>query len=408
MKKQFQDKFEQLAAQSPVLMVFMVVLLTAAVVVPVSLPFFFSPAVAELKINLVAEGYGVLLDLLILGWLLLWLSNVADRRERKNRYREEIEDALGWHSPVASHRIVSNVRRLNRSGVTDGIELPEAYLEGASLENVQLNDSNLWGARLKQATLRHAQFTGSILAGANFEEAELESARFEGADLRGANLRGADMERAHLEQADLRGTNLENADLQYSSLSNIGLERAVMNGINLRGATLTEADLNRATLRGANLTGAQLEGAQLDGADLEGGQLRGADLRGASLNGAILQAADLTGVHLTDEDVAALGTTQTLYNAALDDAMRERLRAAHPHLFEAPQGEAASGVSASRSAGDVQGISPAGDSVAGDSLPVPAAHGQGRDTRADEGAPDDGGTLRNDDHHAASETESRA
>ncbi|PSQ98958.1 MAG: hypothetical protein BRD48_05430, partial [Bacteroidetes bacterium QS_9_68_14] len=161
-------------------MVFIVFLLTAALVVPVSLPFFFSSAVDELKVNLVAESYGILLDLLILGWLLLWLSHVADRRERKNRYREEIEDALGWHSPVASHRIVSNVRRLNRSGVTKGLELPEAYLEGASLENVQLGDSNLWGATLKGATLRRAALGGSLLAGANLEGAELESARLDG------------------------------------------------------------------------------------------------------------------------------------------------------------------------------------------------------------------------------------
>ena len=339
MKKRLQDKFEQLAAESPVLMVFIVFLLTAALVVPVSLPFFFSSAVDELKVNLVAESYGILLDLLILGWLLLWLSHVADRRERKNRYREEIEDALGWHSPVASHRIVSNVRRLNRSGVTKGLELPEAYLEGASLENVQLGDSNLWGATLKGATLRRAALGGSLLAGANLEGAELESARLDGVDLRGANLRTADMERARAPDADLRGADLEEADLQYASLRGIELERTNLSATNLRGAILEEANLGRATLREATLTGTDLVAAHLDGADLTGATLREADLRGASLDGAVLRAADLSGVRLAEEDTDALGRAATLYEAALDDALREHLQDAHPHLFEPPEGE---------------------------------------------------------------------
>ncbi|PSR01739.1 MAG: hypothetical protein BRD47_05115 [Bacteroidetes bacterium QS_8_68_28] len=336
MKKRLQDKFEELAAESPVLMVFLVFLFTAALVVPVSLPFFFSPAVKELKVNLVAESYGILLDLLILGWLLLWLSSVADRRERKNRYREEIEDALGWRSPVASHRIVSNVRRLNRSGVTEGLELPEAHLKGASLENVRLNNSNLWGANLEEATLRRAELAGSLLAGAALEAADLESARLEAADLRGANLRTTDMERAHAEKADLRGADLEEADLQYATLRGIELERANLSGANLRAAALEEANLGRATLREANLTGARLAGTRLDKADLTGATLRKADLRGTSLDGAILRAADLSGVRLAEEDTDALGQAATLYEAALDDALREHLQGAHPHLFEAP------------------------------------------------------------------------
>ena len=338
MRKKFWDWLEKLAADRPVWLAFMVFLGTSAIVVPISIPFWVASA-SGFSMNIMSEAYGTLFDLLIIGWLLLWLNNLADRRQRKMRYREEIEDALGWRSPVASHRIVSNVRRLNRSGVTKDIELPEAYLKGASLENVRLNDSNLWGANLDEAALRQAQLSGSILAGAHFENADLESARFEGADLRGAKMGKADMERAHFEDADLRGADLEEADLQYATLDGIGLERAALSGTNLRGASLIEADLERATVHDANLTGAQLEGARLDGADFTDAQLREADLRGTSMKGTSFRNADLAGVQFSDEDLDAFGEAATLHGATLDHVFRERLEAAHPHLFEAPEKE---------------------------------------------------------------------
>jgi len=398
MRKKLRERFEKLAGERPVWLAFMVFIVTSAVVVPLSIPFWLRQP-DGFSINVMSEAYGTLFDLLIIGWLLLWLNKMADRRQQKMRYREEIEDALGWRSPVAAHRIVSNVRRLNRSGVIEGVNLPEAYLEGASLENVQLKESNVWGAYLKQATLRQAELSGAVLAGAHFEEADLENARLKGADLRGANLRGADMERVLFEEADLRGANLENADLQYSSLSRIILERAIMNGINLRGATLMDADMSRATLCNVNLIGANMENARLDGADLTGARLRKANLRGCSFDGTILRGADLTEVDMGDGEVTALGAAQTLHQAVLDDAVRERLREAHSHLFEAPQEETsqedasqedasqqedapqekdeAEAVPAVRAArGEEAEEPPAGDTGTGPSPPVPVGEPQ--------------------------------
>ena len=112
------------------------------------------------------------------------------------------------------------------------------------VEELAERNANLQGAYLEEANLE-----GANLRGANLQGAYLEEANLEGADLQRANLRGAYLQGAYLEEANLRGANLQEA--------------------NLRGANLRKADLQRANLRGANLQGAYLEEANLRGANLE-------------------------------------------------------------------------------------------------------------------------------------------
>src|SRR5690606_19789473 len=135
----------------------------------------------------------------VIGWFLFWLNKMAERRIRANRYREEIEDFLGWQSPEATHRIAGNLRRLNRIGVNEQLRLTEAHLAHANLGGVKLRKSNLWGANLEGAILGSADLSGTNLAGASLVGAILEHARLDQSDLRGATLREADLERASLE-----------------------------------------------------------------------------------------------------------------------------------------------------------------------------------------------------------------
>jgi hypothetical protein len=159
--------------------------------------------------NVVAEVHGVLLDLLLFGCLLLWLDQKAERRRRIRRYRDSIEDFLGWESEEALHRIRGNIRRLNREGVTPET-LKNAYLSGANLQDADVSDASLAGADLSSANLRNADLSGTYLgtadlSGADLQEANLSGAHFgefvgrsrsEGAGetrLAGANLRGANL-----------------------------------------------------------------------------------------------------------------------------------------------------------------------------------------------------------------------
>lgn len=338
------NKIEKLSAERPVLLAFVVFLLNAAIVIPISIPFFYRHT-TDFALNVMSEAYGTLFDLLIIGWLLLWLNKLADRRQRKVRYREEIEDVLGWQSPEAAHRIASNIRRLNRTGVTQDINLTEAYLREASLEGARLDGADLWGGNLESAKLREATLICANLAGAHFKDADMESANLREADLRGADLQYVDLERAILEEANLGGADLTGADLQYSTLRRATVERATLDGINLRGADLEGTNLKGADLNDANLMDANLRQVNLEGANLRKAYLERADLQLARLDGANLERAYLRGVQLPrGDDLSVFENVTSLFGAELDSDLEIDLKQAYPHLFERPDdfGEEAS------------------------------------------------------------------
>jgi uncharacterized protein YjbI with pentapeptide repeats len=320
MLNEIRGRFERSAAQSPVFLAFLVFIGAAAIIIPVSLPFYFDNSLNFWE-NIVAEAHGVLFDLLIIGWFLLWLNKIAERRIRNNRYKEEIEDYLGWNSPEATLRIAGNIRRLNRGGMKSGFRLTEAHLEGAKLGNSEMDDSDLWGAHLEGASLREANLNRANLAGASLEGADLERARLVGADLRGANLTEADLERAILTKADLRGGSLVGADLQY--------------------AVFTDADLRRCKLVGANLRATNLAGANLEGATLMSAHLRGSNLQRSCFKNVDLTGADLLGADLTHADlpegdamIVMFERAKSLFGTKFDGPVAGILHEAMPAMFE--------------------------------------------------------------------------
>ncbi|MDX1547488.1 MAG: pentapeptide repeat-containing protein [Rhodothermales bacterium] len=329
MFKRLLARIEQLAAEQPVFLAFLVFVTATFIVIPVSFPFYLTNPDGFLE-NILGEAHGMLFDLLVIGWFGFWLTKLAERRRKQNRYREEIDDFLGWKSQEATHRIVGNIRRLNREGIAEHLRLTEAHLHGANLAGATLRQTDLWGANLERATLRESNLTGSNLAGAILNGADLERADLTRADLRGADLNEADLERALLDEADLRGALLAGADLQY--------------------AVLTRTNLERSTLAGANLRGCDLTGANLHGTDLSGAHLRGAALAGATLHQTNLSGADLLSTNLIGADLpegeallALFKDVKTLFGARFDPDVQQHLQEAYPHRFELadPRGEAA-------------------------------------------------------------------
>ncbi len=181
--------------------------------------------------DVLVEAHGMLFDILIIGTFIFALHELVEkRRERKSkikRWQDEIDDFRDWDEKEAMFRIVGNIKRLNRYGVTD-IYLRDCFLKGANLRAANLNGANLRAANLNEASL----------AEANLWEA----------DLSGADLSGADLMIANLIEADISGTSLAEAHLWKADLRKADLRRA----------DLREADFGEADLRGAKLTIEQL------------------------------------------------------------------------------------------------------------------------------------------------------
>lgn len=185
-KESFRIWLEDLSAHGPVVLaVYVFLMVTVVIILLTSVLNFYNWAFFE---NILVEAHGMIFDLLVIGVFVGWLTRLGDRRVAIERYREEIDDFLGWRSEEATHRIVGNIKRLNRAGITD-IQLMNAFLEngklakvdlsGADLRRVNLRNADLRGVKLRDANLTNADLRGAILSGADFTNAELSGAIFD-------------------------------------------------------------------------------------------------------------------------------------------------------------------------------------------------------------------------------------
>jgi len=132
-----------------------------------------------------------------------------------------------------------------------GVDLPEADMKGAVMEDVDLTE-----AKLQAANLSDADLTNADLSKANLEEATFEGASLNNADLHGANLSLLEKD----ERDALFGAPRRN-EAGFSSASFVTVDQ------------LADADLTGATLKGARVTREQLDqAASLEGATMPNGQ----------------------------------------------------------------------------------------------------------------------------------------
>lgn len=164
--------------------------------------------------NVFVEAHGMVFDLLVIATFLFWLqTRVRKKRTREQniqRWFEEIDDLRGWEEKEAGFRIIGNIKRLNREGITS-ILLHGCFLEKVNLDGANLTKSNLCGTSLKESSLSSAKLTAAYLSNSN---------------LWNANLSGADLSRAHLQEACLRL-----ADLNLSKLNKANFIGADLRGI---------------------------------------------------------------------------------------------------------------------------------------------------------------------------------
>lgn len=171
------------------------------------------------------EAHGMLFDLFVIATFILWLNKKAEKRRNIQRWEEEIDDFREWDEKEAMFRIVGNIKRLNRYGITD-IYLRDCFLKGANLERTDLREAVFTRANLNEASLAEANLWGADLSGANLMVASLIEADLSGTSLSGANLwktdlRGADIRAANLRKADFGEADLRGAKLTIEQLSKV-------------------------------------------------------------------------------------------------------------------------------------------------------------------------------------------
>ena len=234
--------------EKPVLTTFLVLLVVAALVLGLSMPYYLTNF-EEIYVQVLAEAHGMIFDLAIIGILILWLNKNGEERLRIKTYKDEIDDFRLWKSEEAAFRTVGNIKRLNQHKIYN-LNLVNCYLARTNLNYTNLSNSNLNSADASSASLLECNLTNARLNQTNFENATLNQADLTGAYASGTNFKDAFLiktcfDKAYLIKADLRGAFLMEASL---------------NGAYMTGADLTGANLYKADIR--NVVGITLEQLQ--------------------------------------------------------------------------------------------------------------------------------------------------
>ena len=187
--------------------------------------------------DILIEAHGLLFDIFVFGVLLAYLNKFLEKKQRSERYKEEIDDFRGWEEKEAKYRIVGNIKRLNKLGF-GRINLANCYLEGADLHSANLVKSNLRNVDLSGANLVYADLSYADLSNANLSGANLTHALLRGANLTNAKLIGCQMDytslwRALLIEADISKASLKNTNLLEADLSRVKHEDTDFSKVNI-------------------------------------------------------------------------------------------------------------------------------------------------------------------------------
>jgi uncharacterized protein YjbI with pentapeptide repeats len=137
------------------------------------------------------------------------------------------------------------------------------------------------------------------------------------------NLDRTDLRGARMEGGDFRRASFAGSNLQLTRLSKANLERASFVGARLHGADLEEITAHNAVFSFATMSGCKLAGAHLEGASLNSVTFTGMSLPQRSGPPITLHDADLSNAHLAGAradmdtewpesfDAAAAGVTET-------------------------------------------------------------------------------------------------
>ncbi len=171
--------------------------------------------------NILVEAHGMLFDLAILGVLVLWLNKKGEgklklsqegaKRDAKiQRYQEEITDFATWQSDEAKFRILGNIRRLNKLGVSV-IDLRDCYLREANLSGLNLAGADLSRCDLTNAIISRVDAQGADFCFANLYGARILDTNFKKAIFFNSKLNNCLLLRTNLKESLLTETNFSNA-----------------------------------------------------------------------------------------------------------------------------------------------------------------------------------------------------
>lgn len=190
--------------------------------------------------QIVFASYGMLFDIAVIGILITWLTERREKKHRIQSYINEIDDFRNWVSEESMFRTVGNIKRLNRTNITE-MNLVDCTLRNVNLNYTNLDGSNLNSADLSSSSLIGVKMNNCRLNQTNFENSNLNQGEFVEAYATGANFKDSYLIKSNFTKAYLIKTDFENSFLIEANLNG-----AIISDTNFKNASLYKADLRNA------------------------------------------------------------------------------------------------------------------------------------------------------------------
>lgn len=233
--------------------------------------FFVTHYKREFLAQILAEGFGVVIDIVVLGVMMIWINTVNDKKRTIAAAIQEIDDLRLWisdHDPeeeenrikgseakldsaeIALHRwqvrysalkIIRHIKVLNKLGVH------KIMLNHCHLSNANLTHQNLEGSNLDMIDANHATFINSKLNYASMCSGNLRYADFRHSELKHIKANGADFNYAIMIGADMTSGIFINTSFIGTKLNDSIFRKAHLRGADFTGAFLVNVDFTGAT-----------------------------------------------------------------------------------------------------------------------------------------------------------------
>lgn len=160
--------------------------------------------------DIIVEFHGLIFDLIVLGIILTMYEQISEKRQRIERYKEEIDDLRFWKSDEAMFRIKGIIKRLKKLGA-GRIDLSNCYMKSCPT----FKDMTSWNFTCSK--LVECYFGYTNLKNSNFYLAEIGSTKFTNSDLSYCNFILSILENVHFEECDFKNVNLTYAYVENNN-----------------------------------------------------------------------------------------------------------------------------------------------------------------------------------------------
>ncbi|GGN24183.1 MULTISPECIES: pentapeptide repeat-containing protein [Marinomonas] len=187
--------------------------------------------------NVLVEAHGLLFEIFVIGFIVLWLDSRRQKVEHIERNMEHLWDLNTLQEKEVIKKKIGSVKRLNDANIHK-IDVTDLLLEDVTLKSFVFKESKLFGLKLKSCNIFDLELINSKVNSGEFSESSFKRCNLSGSLFKNANFSNTEMTGIDLRKADLFRAKFNSANLEAADLRQANLKKAVFQDASLRNANI--------------------------------------------------------------------------------------------------------------------------------------------------------------------------